>query len=158
MDKCSEFKRDLPDSLSTAARNAVLAPRSDPSCALCIWFASLDSPIVGMLAIVRLLCFDPALPTPELQLSPLSLSLSLAVEERSFMLAALFIDRGATAPSGAADAGAAKKSLPEDPVPPAAAPGPKDCCGCGGAVKPLVELPAAKKRNADIYLLSSSNK
>ena len=131
MDKCSEFKRDLPDSLSTAARNAVLAPRSDPSCALCIWFASLDSPIVGMLAIVRLLCCDPALPSPVLQLSPLS----LAVEERSLMLAALFIARGAT------DAGAAKKSFPEDPAP-------KDCGGWGCAVKPLVELPAAKNRSA----------
>ena len=107
------------DSLSTATGVPTLVPRSDPSCAVCIWFASLDSPIVGMLEIVRLLGCDPVLPTPLLQLSPLSLSLSLAVEDRSLMLAALFIDRGATAPSETNDAGADKKSFLE-------APGPKD--------------------------------
>ena len=107
------------DSLSTATGFPTLVPRSDPSCAVCIWFASLDSPIVGMLEIVRLLGCDPVLPTPLLQLSPLSLSLSLAVEDRSLMLAALFIDRGATAPSETNDAGADKKSFLE-------APGPKD--------------------------------
>ena len=127
---------DVPESLSNDIAVANLAPRSEASGPVCIWLASLDSPIVGMLAIVRLLCCEPDLPTPMLQLSPLS----LAVEDRSLRLAVLFMDRGETAPSRTSDAGADKKSF-------LVGPWPENCGGWGCAAESLV-LPTAFKRRA----------
>ena len=99
-----------------------------------------------MFAIVRLRGCVPALfiPLEALQL-PLSLSLSLAVEDRSLMLAALFIDRGAIAPSETIDAGVDNKSLLEDAIP-------MNDLGRGCAV----ELPPAKNKIFQEYVLNLS--
>ena len=97
-----------------------------------------------MFAIVRLRGCVPALPIP-LEALQLPLSLSLVAEDRSLMLAALFIDRGAIAPSETIDAGVDNKSLLEDAIP-------MNDLGRGCAV----ELPPAKNKIFQEYVLNFS--
>ena len=98
--------------------------------------------MVGMLAIVRLRDCVPALPIPLAALQ-LPLSLSLAVEDRSLMLAALFIERGAIAASETIDADVDNKSFLEDTTP-------KNDLGRSCAI----ELPPAKNRISQEYVLN----